>query len=331
LLDRDRHIGRNAVKKLPLDPFLAGICLVLLLAGLFPGLAKSGGILPAKGMATAAVMAIFFVQGLSLDPRNLLESASNWKYHLLTQGIIFIGYPILAFLLLAIYPWKFCGYIHAGIVLLSVLPTTISTALVFTTKAGGNRALALINLTIANFAGILVVPFVMFSLDKDGKMIEAEHAEVFLSLFKLLVLPFLAGQLFLPACKDWVKGNGKTIKIISQGCILFILLNSFSNAFSNRVFKDAAEMGMGKLIVFVSLLYICSRLLVWLGTRKLDPAIGKAVFFCGCQKTLAAGIPLATATFGQDHHAMGLILLPMLLYHPIQLSIDGIIAAKWEG
>lgn len=191
--------------------------------------------------------------------------------------------------------------------------------------------MALINLTIANFAGIVVVPFVMFSLDKDGKMIEAEHAKIFLSLFKLLVLPFLAGQLFLPACKDWVKGNGKTIKIISQGCILFILLNSFSNAFSNRVFKDAAEMGMGKLIVFVSLLYICSRLIVWLGIRKLDPAQGKAVFFCGCQKTLAAGIPLATATFGQDHHAMGLILLPMLLYHPIQLSIDGIIAAKWEG
>ena len=319
------------MKKFPFDPFLAGIFITLFLAGTFPFVASNGGILPAKALATAAVMAIFFVQGLSLDPRNLVESASEWRYHLLTQAIIFLGYPLLTILLLAAYPWEFGGYVHAGVILLAFLPTTISTALVFTGKAGGSTSMALVNLTIANFAGILVVPLVMLSLDKDGQRLDSRHGEIFLSLFKLLVLPFLIGQLCRPTCKEWAKGHPKLIKKFSQSCILFILWNSFSNAFSSDVFKDTDQLGIGKLAIFLALLFVLSRLLIWLTIRPLDPGKGTAVFFCGAQKTLAAGIPLATATFGQDHQALGLILLPMLLYHPVQLAIDGVIAARWQG
>ena len=282
-------------------------------------------------MSTVAIMAIFFVQGLSLDPRHLVESATDWRYHLLTQAIIFLGYPVLTISLLKVYPWEFWGYIHAGIILLAFLPTTISTALVFTGKAGGSTAMALVNLTIANFAGILIVPLVMLSLDKDGQWLDSRHGEIFLSLFKLLVLPFLIGQLVRPSCSGWVKGHSNIIKVLSQSCILFILWNSFSNAFNNELFKDADNMGIGKLALFLGLIFVLSRFLIWLCIRPLDTTKGTAVFFCGSQKTLAAGLPLATATFGQDHHALGLILLPMLLYHPIQLAVDGILAAQWKG
>ena len=49
--------------------------------------------------------------------------------------------------------------------------------------------MALVNLTIANFAGILIVPLVMLSLDRDGQWLDSNHIDIFASLFKLLTLP----------------------------------------------------------------------------------------------------------------------------------------------
>ena len=53
-----------------------------------------------------------------------------------------------------------------------------------------------------------------------------------------------------------------------------------------------------------------------------------AVVFCGSRKTLAAGIPVAHLIFGANP-ALGLILMPLMIYHPLQLAIGGVLAQRW--
>jgi len=50
--------------------------------------------------------------------------------------------------------------------------------------------------------------------------------------------------------------------------------------------------------------------------------------FCGSKKTLASGVPMAQLIFGATP-ALGLILLPLMIYHPFQLAVGGMLAQKW--
>ena len=53
-----------------------------------------------------------------------------------------------------------------------------------------------------------------------------------------------------------------------------------------------------------------------------------AAVFCGSKKTVASGVPMAQLIFGADPH-IGLILLPLMIYHPMQLLICGVMAGRW--
>jgi sodium/bile acid cotransporter 7 len=50
--------------------------------------------------------------------------------------------------------------------------------------------------------------------------------------------------------------------------------------------------------------------------------------FCGSKKTLASGVPMAKLIFGA-HPAIGLILLPIMVYHQLQLLVCAVLAERW--
>ena len=51
-------------------------------------------------------------------------------------------------------------------------------------------------------------------------------------------------------------------------------------------------------------------------------------FFCGSKKTLASGVPMAQILFiGQP---LGMIVLPIMIFHQIQLMVCGVIANYWS-
>ena len=53
-----------------------------------------------------------------------------------------------------------------------------------------------------------------------------------------------------------------------------------------------------------------------------------AAVFCGSKKSLAAGVPMAQVMFGA-HPSLALILLPIMVYHPLQLVVCGWLATRW--
>jgi len=53
-----------------------------------------------------------------------------------------------------------------------------------------------------------------------------------------------------------------------------------------------------------------------------------AAVFCGSKKTLASGVPMAKLLFGA-HPGLGVIVLPIMFYHQIQLFTCSILAERY--
>ena len=54
-----------------------------------------------------------------------------------------------------------------------------------------------------------------------------------------------------------------------------------------------------------------------------------AAVFCGSKKSLAAGAPMAALIFGSAGGALGLIMLPIMIYHQLQLIVCSVIARRY--
>lgn len=320
------------MKRLPIDPFLPGMCLVVLAAWSWPEVGSANGPVHAGMLTSIAIAGIFLVQGLTLDGESLRRGFSNLKVHLFIQGCIFVVFPVVAWGLLALLPWGFTQNLKTGILFLAVLPTTISTAVVYTGKAGGNSATAMFNVTLANLLGIALVPLAMVVFQaglEDGSRLDT--AGFFRKILLLLVAPFLAGQILRGAGLRWMDGHKMFSRNLCQFLILFILWAAFSNSFDKGVFFGETGVPLIHLCGFVLLLTVIVRVLVPLGGRSFPKEHRPAVFFCSTEKTLAAGLPMATALFGATNPALGILVLPVLVYHLVQLFVDGVIASRWGG
>ncbi|MEG1115868.1 MAG: bile acid:sodium symporter, partial [Janthinobacterium sp.] len=52
-----------------------------------------------------------------------------------------------------------------------------------------------------------------------------------------------------------------------------------------------------------------------------------AIVFCGSKKSLASGVPMAKVLFAT--HSLGMVILPLMLFHQIQLMICAVIAQRY--
>jgi sodium/bile acid cotransporter 7 len=51
------------------------------------------------------------------------------------------------------------------------------------------------------------------------------------------------------------------------------------------------------------------------------------IVFCGSKKSLSSGIPMAKVFFAPG--ALGMVILPLMLFHQIQLMVCAVLAAQW--
>jgi Predicted Na+-dependent transporter len=63
---------------------------------------------------------------------------------------------------------------------------------------------------------------------------------------------------------------------------------------------------------------------------KFSPADEIAAVFCASKKSLAAGAPMAALIFGANP-GLGLILLPIMIYHPLQLIVCSVMAESYAN
>jgi len=309
----------------------------VVLAALFPGPGAAGGVLRTEVTTKALVALTFLIQGLSLPTRQILSSAAKIKLHAFCQLSNFVLAPLTMLGLLAI----FGGYLHEGIywgaIYLSVLPATISSAIILTGNADGDSSAALFSTTLSNALGVFATPILCSILLKTSGDAELSSLGSLISKLSVLVLlPLAIGQALRRFVRDWATRSKSIFKKTSNGAIVFIVYAAFCNSVENDIWS---QVGFGTIIstIIFSLLFLgVFSFLVWiispLAARDYSERI--AAFFCGSQKTLAAGVPMASIIFSSmpelNNSVAGLILLPLMCYHPTQLFLAGFLAPVFK-
>jgi sodium/bile acid cotransporter 7 len=154
---------------------------------------------------------------------------------------------------------------------------------------------------------------------------------VILDLMIWLILPLIIGQLCRPLFARWVMKHKSRINVADRATILVLVYTSFCDSFKNGVWVDNGWTTLALMVVISTVLFTIVMTAVGLGSRVLGFSREDriAAMFCGSKKTLASGVPMARLIFGA-HPGIGLILLPIMIYHPLQLVICGVLAQRWS-
>jgi len=311
------------------DWFLIGMVAATVLAWAFPGPGAAGGWMQPELLTKAGVALIFFLHGLTLSFAALRAGALNWRLHALVQASTFVLFPIIGLGLNVVLAGWASPELILGVFFLCALPSTVSSSVAMTATARGNVAGAVFNATLSSLIGIVATPlWIALVMRTTG---EARPVwPVVVDLLRWLVLPLTIGQVLRPWLGAWASRHKPRIGLVDRGTILLLVYTSFCDSFRQGVWS---RHGYGQLalilvlsaVLFVLVLVVTGGLARWLGFSREDRI---AAIFCGSKKTLASGVPMAKLIFGA-HPALGLILLPIMVYHPLQLIVGGLLAQRW--
>jgi len=310
------------------DWFLLGMALAVVLAWLLPGPGAKGGSLHPELVNKLGVALIFYLHGLTLSFAALGAGARNWRLHLLVQTCTFLLSPVLGLLLLAAVGEYISADLRTGLFFLCALPSTVSSSVALTATAKGNVPAAVFNATLSSLLGVLLTPiWLSVVLGAAGRALP--FTSVILDLLKWLVLPLLAGQLLRPVLGQVAARHKARISVVDRLTILLLVYTSFCDSVVDGVWHAGGSALLVSAIASVIILAV-TMLIVWQTSRALHFTLADRIvaLFCGSKKTLASGVPMARLIFGA-HPGLGIILLPLMLYHPLQLVVGGWLAGRF--
>ncbi len=316
----------NTFSKVGLNAFFFLMIGVIFLAWLYPpvGIAESPIHLPA--IAGFGVSVIFFFYGAKLSPESLLHGLSKWRLHLVVQLSTFVLFPLTIVAARAIFPGYFSTNIGLGIYYLAALPSTVSSSVVMVSIARGNIAAAIFNASISSILGIFITPMLMSGiLEKSQPDFDLSHTILLLCL--QVLLPVILGLLLHKKLGHWVATYKNTLRNFDQLIILLIVYTSFCESFSDNQFKNFSfaeifRLGVLMIAFFLVVFTLMNQISLWLGFKREERI---TVIFCGSKKSLVQGAVMGKVLF-PDQAVLGVVLLPLMLYHALQLMAGSTIA-----
>lgn len=322
--------------KLPINGFLVGLIVSIGAAWVFPDFGAQGGILKSEITTKLGVIAIFFLQGILLPTEKFKNDILEWRLHLFVQLFNFVVIPLLALLLVTLFSEYIEPDLRIGILFLSILPTTISTAVLFSSLAGGNVGGAIFNTTLSNILGVFIVPTWSAWLLSSATGQSIPLGPLLVKIAMLILLPMVMGQILRPIFKELAQSHKKGIGRFNMTMIFYMLYVAFCGSVKSGVWKEHGMSIVIFAILFSGILLLITKGLVFSGIKllKFNFSIGITAFFCASQKTLAAGVPMATSIFSTVNNSgispeLGLVLLPLMCYHPLQILIGGGIIGRY--
>jgi len=317
------------VKKIKLDWFLTGMFAAIALAAILPAPGAEGGVLHPELLTKGGIALIFFLNGAVLSFKALKDGISRWRLHLIIQLSTYLLFPLLGGVFLLLFGRWISPDLRLGFFYLCALPSTVSSSVAMTSAARGNVPVAVFNATISSLIGIVITPLWMSLLLKtSGQSLDV--VKVFIDLCIWLVLPLIVGQLCRPLIGAWLHKHKKLTQVADRGTILLLVYTSFCDSFEKHIWSGNSPANLAITIIATLVLFfiVLSALWAFCDRTGIAPGFRSAVVFCGTKKSLATGVPMAHLVFaGQP--GLGLILLPIMLYHPLQLLICTPLANRW--
>ena len=270
------------------------------------------------------VASVLFLMALPLETRTMWGAIRRPKPVLLAVSVNLGLLPLLA--------WGVSlglrGEMAIGVLVVAAMPCTLASAAVWTRRAGGNDAVAILTTIVTNLSCFVVTP--LWLLTMTGSRVEIELGPMIAKLGLLVVLPMVAAQAvrrYAPLAR-WATSRKSGLSIAAQcGILAMVLIGAAKSGLELGKADWENGFGMADFLVMAVAVLAIHTVGVWLG-HVVGRAAGIArperiaIGFAGSQKTLMVGLYIVVTYFG------GLAILPMVVYHVGQLIVDTVIADR---
>ena len=307
-----------------LDPFVAILMAIVVVATLLP--CSGRGAILFEFVANSGIVLLFFLHGAKLSREAIVGGMLNWRLQLSTLAVTFVLFPILGLALIRIPGLD--PALAAGLLYLALLPSTVQSSIAFTSMAGGNVSAAVCAATLSNLLGMFLTPLlVAIFMQVPGVRIQVSLDSVKNIAIQLL-LPFVVGHLARPWIGAWIGRHKTLVGRVDRAAILLVVYTAFSAAVVAGLWSRVSVASLIVMIVIsVALLVFVMSACWWIGRcLDLDREDSIALLFCGSKKSLASGVPIAGTLFPATQ--VGLIILPLMIFHQIQLIACALIARQ---
>ena len=296
------------------DPLIVLIILAVIIAIIAPARGSFADIF--GQLTNVAIALLFFLYGARLSTQEALNGLKHWRLHLTILAFTFVVYPLIG---IALRPLTavISHDMYLGILFLTLVPSTVQSSVAFTSIAKGNVAGAIVSASASNLVGVIITPLLVMFLMGTGGGVHIDTS-VFGEIALLLLAPFVLGQL----TRRWVGkvAQSKATKVVDRGSIAMVVYSAFSKGVVDGIWSSISLWDLAFLVVFAA---IFVAFMLWL-TRKASQKMGFnradtiAIEFCGSKKSLATGLPMASVIFASGGASLGLLILPLMIYHQVQ-------------
>lgn len=315
-----------------LDPFLISLIASIILASVLPCPAIWQPEL--EKLTSFLIMLIFFFQGIKLHPRALLEGISNWRLQCNTLLVSFVIFPLVGIGLFKVFHLLFpTGFLldelWLGVLFLCCIPSTIQSSITLTSIAKGNVSGSICAATLSNILGIFLTPLIC-SFVFHHKTNSGININAIFNIIEQLLLPFILGQCARPWLEKLINRYQRFVALTDRASIIVLVYAAFSASVIEGIWQRVPALVFLKLFgVDVSLLLLILGVAFILGRlSKQNQQDTITLQFCGSKKALTTGVTMASIIFPDN---VGIVILPLMIFHQIQLFICSILARYYSS
>lgn len=310
------------------DPYLLALVATVVLASVAP--VRGDAAMVAGIVTNLGIALLFFLYGARLPREAIVAGLAHWRLHLVVLACTFVLFPALGFAVLPVArPWL-TPELVLGVLFLCALPSTVQSSIAFTAIARGNVAAAVCSASLSNLLGVFLTPLLvsLMMATHDGA---ASPLDAVGKIALLLLAPFVLGHALRPWLAGFVERRRRLLSITDRGTVLLVVYVAFSASVVEGLWQRVPPTAL----VAVAIVALVLLALVLLATQATGRLLGFArgdtiaLVFCGSKKSLASGVPIAKVLFAGDP-MIGVILLPIMLFHPLQLVACAVLAQRWS-
>ena len=308
-----------------LDGFLLALMATVVLAALLPAHGSAADVVSAA--AKAAIALLFFLYGSRLSPQQAWHGVRQWRLHLLVLATTFVVFPVLGLAAKALVPSVLTTDLYNGLLFLCLVPSTVQSSIAFTSIARGHVSAAIVSASLSNIIGVVLTPLLVVLLmnTSGGPRVDAGAVR---DIVVQLLLPFAVGQLLRRWMAPMTARYAAVLKVVDRGSILLVVYTAFSMGVVEGIWRSVDVWRLVLVAIVATLLLAvvlgCTTLIGRLARLNRGDAI--VLLFCGSKKSLASGLPMALVFFPAAK--VGLTMLPLMIFHQIQLVVCAVIASR---
>ena len=313
------------------DPLVRLLLLAILLASVMPVTGEGEAI--ARAVSNTAIFLLFLLNGLRLPRAEVLRGLRNWRFLLPLVLWVFAGMGMAGWTMALLADHALPASIAVGFVFLGLLPSTVQSATAYTSLAGGNVANSVVAAATLNILGVFIsAPLIIWlaSMGGVGSDLGIDLGAL-QRIGMILLLPFVIGQILQNWLGGYVAAKAHVISWMDRFAIAIAVYVAFSSAVAQGIWTLISLPEWGVLLSLVGVMLAIGFFGAWSlgGALRLDLADRKAFLFAGAQKSIVMGAPLAAILFPPA--TAGLALLPVLLYHLLQMVISAPLASHFRS